>query len=108
MKNLNLLFADAKDFLSNEVNRVFLAVIIFSLVIGYMVYNNNSAINKSTEVILKSNEEVLKALENSNTEIIQAVNDVEDKVDFRYFNTTKSLEKIHNVEINTKTGELKK
>lgn len=32
---------------------------------------------------------------------------LEKKVDFRYFNTTTSLEQIHNVKINTYNGELK-
>lgn len=97
MKNLKLLFIDAKDFLSNEVNRVFIAVIILGLSILYMIYNGNSSILKSYENILKSNEEILKAIDKTN-----------DKVDFRYFNTTSSLEDIYDIEIDTKTGKVKK
>lgn len=33
--------------------------------------------------------------------------DIKKKVDHRYFNTTKSLEQINNVDINTLNGELK-
>lgn len=33
---------------------------------------------------------------------------VRKKIDHRYFNTTRSLEQIHNVEIDTYKGELKK
>lgn len=32
---------------------------------------------------------------------------IKKRIDFRYFNTTRSLEDIHNVEINTLNGELK-
>lgn len=33
---------------------------------------------------------------------------VRKKIDHRYFNTTRSLEQIHNVEIDTYKGEIKK
>lgn len=97
MRNINLLFSDAKDFLSNEVNRVFVAVILIGFIVGLLVYNGTSA-------ILKSNEELKK----SNTELKEKIEKTKDRVDFRYFNTTKSLEEIHNVKIDTRTGELKK
>ena len=32
---------------------------------------------------------------------------IKKRIDFRYFNTTKSLEDIHKVEINTYNGEIK-
>ena len=32
---------------------------------------------------------------------------IKKRIDFRYFNTTRSLQDIHNVEINTLNGELK-
>lgn len=88
MKSLNLLFSDAKFFLSNEVNRVFIAVVIFSAAMTTLIYLR-------TEAVLTSNNEVLEAIQKA-----------EKKVDFRYFNTTRSLERIHNVEIDTKDGRL--
>ena len=55
MRNINLLFSDAKDFLYNEVNRVFIAVILAGVILGYIIYSGNSAILKSNEELLKSN-----------------------------------------------------
>ena len=54
MRNINLLFSDAKDFLYNEVNRVFIAVILAGVILGYIIYSGNSAILKSNEELLKS------------------------------------------------------
>ncbi len=42
-----------------------------------------------------------------NTNIDNSTIDINKKIDHRYFNTTKSLEQIHSVEINTLHGELK-
>lgn len=88
MLNLNLLASDVKHFLSNETNRVFVLLVISSILIICADYFE-------TQTILKTNAEILSAIEKT-----------EKKVDFRYFNTTKSLEKIHNVEINTQNGRL--
>ncbi|MFR1671627.1 MAG: hypothetical protein ACLSWI_01630 [Candidatus Gastranaerophilaceae bacterium] len=96
MRGLNLLFSDAKDFFANEMNRVFIAVILIGLVSYYMIYTLNLSIIK-----LNSN------MEEYNTNLLKAIDETENKVDFRYFNTTKTLEEIHNVKVNTKTGELK-
>lgn len=97
MRNINLLFSDAKDFLYNEVNRVFIAVILAGGILGYIIYSGNSA-------ILKSNEELLK----SNAELMQKMEKLKAQVDFRYFNTTRSLEDIHNVRIDTHYGDVRK
>lgn len=96
MRGLNLLFSDAKDFFANEMNRVFIAVILIGLVSYYMIYTLNLSIIK-----LNSN------MEEYNTNLLKVIDETEKKVDFRYFNTTKTLEEIHNVKVNTKTGELK-
>lgn len=97
MRNINLLFSDAKDFLYNEVNRVFIAVILAGVILGYIIYSGNSA-------ILKSNEELLK----SNAELMQKMEKLKAQVDFRYFNTIRSLEDIHNVRIDTHYGDVRK
>lgn len=97
MRNINLLFSDAKDFLYNEVNRVFIAVILAGVILVYIIYSGNSA-------ILKSNEELLK----SNAELMQKMEKLKAQVDFRYFNTTRSLEDIHNVRIDTHYGDVRK
>ena len=43
----------------------------------------------------------------TNRKIDNSTIDIKRKVDHRYFNTTKSLEQINNVDINTLNGELK-
>lgn len=40
--------------------------------------------------------------------IIKEIKSVEKKVDFRYFNLTRSLESIYNIEIDTKDGRVRK
>ena len=97
MRNINLLFSDAKDYLYNEVNRVFIAVILAGVILGYIIYSGNSD-------ILKSNEELVK----SNAELMQKMEKLKAQVDFRYFNTTRSLEDIHNVRIDTHYGDVRK
>lgn len=89
MRSINLLLTDLKEFLSNEVNRVFLAIIIIGTILIAIGLNNNLAI------------------EQSNKEIITQLKEVNKKVDFRYFNTTRSLEDIHNIKIDTRSGEIK-
>lgn len=97
MRNINLLFSDAKDFLSSELNRVFVAVVLIGIILGLIIYNCTTAIFKSNSEILKSNKELMQKIEKT-----------KDRVDYRYFNTTTSLEQIHNVKIDTHNGELKK
>ncbi len=39
--------------------------------------------------------------------ITDSTNLIKKKVDYRYFNTTTTLEQIHNIDVNTYNGELK-
>ncbi len=43
---------------------------------------------------------------NMNNTILKQIKKTEKKVDFRYFNTTRSLQDIHSVEIETKQGRV--
>lgn len=79
----NFLFSDLKEFLSNEVNRVFVAVLFFGVFMAWQQYHFS-------------------------TEILQAVDSAEKKVDYRYFNLTNSIQDIHKVEIDTKHGRVVK
>lgn len=98
MKNsFGMLISDAKDFLCSEANRIFVAVLICGTLICYFQYR--------TECILASMQTQNKI---DNQRIISEVKTTRDKVHFRYFNLTKSLEEIHNVEINTLNGKLEK
>ena len=94
MKNFQILFTDVKRFMGNEVNRLFLLIILVNLVmflcLALEIHNLKKTINLEAEKL--------------NNQIIQ----VNKKVDFRYFNTTHSLEDIHNLKIDTHNGEIKK
>ncbi len=84
----NRLFIDVKDFLLNEINRVLIALIIIGSVLIYMLYD------------------IKKDILQLNNDLIKAIYKAEKKVDYRYFNTVKSLEEIYNIEINTKDGRI--
>ncbi len=78
MKNLHLLFSDTKEFLSDSVNRLGILVLLLCAITICGFY----AIEKELKECTKT-------------------------VNFRYFNITRSLEEIHNVEFNTRDGSLK-
>ena len=78
MRNLNLLISDAKEFLSDNINRLGVLVVLLCLINVCGFY-----------VIEKELKECAKT------------------VNFRYFNITRSLEDIHNVKIDTQDGSLK-
>ena len=84
-----ILFIDLKDFLSNEVNRVFVAVVIIGGILIYQQFNHNMETQKAT------------------TALMNAIEKSEKKIDFRYMNLTRSLENIHKVEIDTKDGRVR-
>ena len=92
--DLNILFSDTKNFIVNEFNKTsivfFILLIIFSFFIHFEIRSLKNEIKKG------------------NAEIMEAITKVNNKVDFRYFNTTRSLEDIYNLKIDTKTGEIKK
>lgn len=97
MKNLNLFLTDVKDFLCNEVNRVFVFVILLCILVCYCQVRTEKQIKKVYNYNVRAKKELL-------TEI----NTNRDKIHFRYFNLTRSLEEIHNVKIDTKNGKLEK
>ena len=97
MKNLNLFLTDVKDFLCNEVNRVFVFVILLCILVCYGQVRTEKEIKKVYNYNVRANKELL-------TEI----NTNRDKIHFRYFNLSRTLEEIHNVKIDTKNGKLEK
>lgn len=78
MKNVNLLFSDTKEFLSDKVNRLTISVLFLSFMTVCGFFYLNAKVEKCIA-----------------------------KVHFRYFNLTRSLEDIYNVKIDTKDGTLK-
>lgn len=78
------LFSDIKKFVKYIQQRSYLIeCILLILVIGLIFYQVDS-----------------------NKRILTKIEKVEKKVDFRYFNTIKSLEDIYNVEIETHQGRV--
>ncbi len=93
----SILFKDTKNFLCNEVNRVYIAIIIVGILLCYNCFRTEKLLND-----IKIQNAQLQ------TEILASNNKIVDKVHFRYFNLTKSLEEIHQVKIDTKNGKLEK
>ncbi len=97
VSNVTILFKDVKNFLLNEVNRVFIAVVIVGILTCYNCVRTEILFIKLEKQQKINQEELL----NSDKKII-------DKIHFRYFNITKSLEEIHKIKIDTKNGKLEK
>ena len=98
MKNyLGLLIADAKEFLCNETNRVFIAVIIVGVLVCYSQYRTENILHTVRNVNAQNHKELLAEVKTNR-----------NKIHFRYFNLTRSLEDIHNVKIDTKNGRIEK
>lgn len=93
----SLLFSDVKNFLCDEVNRVFIAVLIVVALMCWGQYRTENLLLK----ISNQNTE-------SQKELVTEIKKNRDKIHFRYFNLTKSLEEIHKVKIDTKNGRLEK
>ena len=77
---------DVKSFLDDKINRLTVFVVVMCVIFGFGFYNINNKINTV------------------NSNVIQCTK----KVHFRYFNLTRSLEDIYNVEIDTHTGRIQK
>lgn len=75
MINTERAIYEIKKILNDKINRLTILMLIFGCLFAYGLYNNHKAIEKC-----------------------------ERKVDFRYFNTTRSLEDIYNIKISTKDG----
>ena len=75
MLNAERAIYECKKILNDKINRLTIFIFIFGCIFAYGLYDNHKAILKC-----------------------------EKKVDFRYFNTTRSLEDIHSIKISTKDG----
>lgn len=92
--DLNILFSDTKNFIVNEINKTSVTLIILFIFLCVFVHFEIRSVK--TE------------LNKKNTEVTEQITKLNNKIDFRYFNTTRSLEDIHKLKIDTKTGEIKK
>ncbi len=93
MRNINLLFSDVKNFMANEVNRVFVLFMVITLSIGLFLH---------WEI-----QNLKRFIVSSDTKLEEEITKTRKRIDYRYFNTTRTLEDLHNVRIDTKNGDLK-
>ena len=93
MKTFFMLISDAKDFMANEINRLFVWVLVLNIVTMTFVHFEVKSIK---EFQLKENEKMLEQLVH-----------VRKRVDYRYFNMTRTFEDIYDIKIDTGSGELK-
>ncbi|MBR6099200.1 hypothetical protein IKP85_05575 [bacterium] len=93
MKRFNLLISDAKDFMANEVNRLFVWVLILN--IGLLCWQHFEIIS------LKKHQK--EQIETLNTEI----QTLRKRIDYRYFNITRTMEDMYGIKVDTHTGEIK-
>ena len=96
-KGVSLLFSDVKGFLENSVNRVFMICICLCLLTIYNQYRTEKIIHQITENQSKNQKELITEIQTNR-----------NKIHYRYFNLTRSLEDIHCVKINTRTGRIDK
>ena len=98
MKNyLGMLICDTKEFLRNETNRVFVAVVCLCLLVCYFQIRTEKAIKRVYNYDVKAKKELLTEIKTNR-----------DKIHFRYFNLTTSLEELNNVKIDTLNGRIEK
>ena len=90
MKNFNILFTDVKGFMANEVNRVFVLFTVVNIFLALFIHFD------------------IQSLKNNYISLENSIIKTQKKVDYRYFNLTRSLEDIHNIKIDTQSGEIKK
>ena len=93
MKNISLLFSDVKNFMANEVNRLFTLILLINILIGFFLHFEIASLKQ--QIFLRT--------EQLDMDIIKA----KKRVDYRYFNMTRTLEDIFNIKIDTKDGYLK-
>ncbi len=93
MRNINLLFSDVKNFMAKEVNRVFVLFMVITLSIGLFLH---------LEI-----QNLKRFIVSSDTKLEEEITKTRKRIDYRYFNTTRTLEDLHNVRIDTKNGDLK-
>ena len=97
---LSEMSGDVKDFLSNSVNRLTLFIVVFALVVLFMQYKTMSKIDAFQAAISEQ-------VEKSEANLAVKIDKTQDRVNHRYFCLNNTLKSIFNVDIDTKTGEIK-
>lgn len=96
IKTKTIFFSDVKRFVKHLNYRIYIIqLFILSLLVLLIC----------SEFILHKIE--TKQINSSNQAMLNRLDKLEKKVDFRYFNTTHSLEEIHDIRIDTLNGSLR-
>lgn len=93
MKGFHLLISDAKSFFANEINSLSVWVLILTLCSAAFTHFEIAALKSEQQ---KETQKLCEELEV-----------VRKRVDYRYFNTTRTLEGLYGVKIDTQDGSLK-
>lgn len=93
MKSFHLLISDAKDFMANSLNCLIVWVLLLTIASSVCVHFEIASLKNT--------------IKSENQKLSTEIDNVRKRVDYRYFNTTRSLEDIYDIKINSQTGELK-
>ena len=104
--NIFTIFSDIKSFFSSMLNTVCILLLCFCLaILAFEIKLNNDVqilSKKITDLAQNSSQQI----DDSTQKICNEIKTNRDKIHFRYFNITHSLEDIHGVKINTKNGKI--
>lgn len=88
-----MLISDVKDFMANEINRLFVWVLLLNIItLGFVHYETK----KIREFQIKENQKIQEQIVH-----------LRKRVDYRYFNITRTFEDLYKIKIDTGNGELK-
>lgn len=93
MKGFHLLISDAKSFFANEINSLSVWILVLLLCSAAFTHFEIMSLREEQN---KENQKLKEDIEN-----------VRKRVDFRYYNTTRSLESIYGIKIDTQDGSIK-
>lgn len=100
--NIFTVFSDIKEFFSNIMNTVCVLLLCFCLaILGFQF-----KLNKDLQGLENKIEVLNLEIDTSTQKICDEIQINRDKIHFRYFNLTNSLEDINGVKINTKNGKI--
>lgn len=100
--NIFTILSDTKAFFSNMMNTVCILLLCFCLIIlGFQI-----KLNRDLKLLANKIEISNQQIDNSTQKICEEIKTNRDKIHFRYFNLTHSLEDIHGIKINTRNGKI--
>lgn len=106
--NIFTVFSDIKTFFSNTMNTVCVLLLLACMTnLGFQIKLNYeiNVLAKKIELLTQNSE---TKINKSKQEIINEIKINRDKIHFRYFNLTHSIEDVHGVKINTKNGKIER